>query len=157
MLFSCGGDFSPAPYLTAQGCKMIHKASRILIADTQHFFRMRIERTLNQLGFYRIAPVQSMMELLRLVEYADRPFDALIINEKLSPQSRFDPVAYCLDNPQILEALIYGSEQLVPGSVIHCAKIKICHTPLPDRTELQWLMPPANELPPQLDTVKYSH
>lgn len=136
---------------------MIHKASRILIADEQHFFRLRIERTLNQLGFHRIAPVQSVIELLRLVEYADEPFDALIINEKFSKHDSFDPLAYCLDNPQILAALIYGSDQLVPGSVIRCGKVKICHAPFPDLAELQLLMPQIGGSAPPRDTARYSH
>lgn len=135
---------------------MIHKSSRILIADEQHFFRLRIERTLNQLGLHRIAPVQSMMELLRLVEYADEPFDALIINEKFCIQNSFDPLAYCLDNPQIRAALIYGSDQLSPGSVIRCGKVKICHASFLEAAELQWLMPAVDEAPTPQDNLRYS-
>jgi len=135
----------------------MHKSSRILIADEQHFFRLRIERTLNQLGFHRIAPVQSVMELLRLVEYADDPFDALIINEKFSQNDSFDPLAYCLDNPQILAALIYGIDEFVPGSVIRSGKVKICNVPCPDLADLQLLIPQIDGSSPSRDTVRYSH
>ena len=54
---------------------MPNKSLRILIADAQHFNRLRIERLLNQLGYFRVAPVQSLEELLPLVEYGCEPLD----------------------------------------------------------------------------------
>lgn len=136
---------------------MIHKSSRILIADEQHFFRLRIERVLNQLGFHRIAPVQSITELRRLVEYAHAPFDVLIINEKFSAQNSFSPLTFCLDAPQILSALIYGSESLVAGSFIRCGKVTICDAAFIDRAELQWIMSSTDDPIPVQDTVRYPY
>jgi CheY-like chemotaxis protein len=60
-----------------------NKSLRILIADEQHFNRLRIERWFNQLNYFRIAPVQNLDELLSLVEYGGEPFDLLVINAAL--------------------------------------------------------------------------
>lgn len=136
---------------------MIHKSSRILIADEQHFFRLRIERVLNQLGYHRIAPVQSITELRRLVDYAYAPFDVLILNEKFSNQNSFASLAFCLDSPQILSALIYGSEKLVAGSVIRCGKVTICDATFVDRAELQWIISSTDNSIPVQDTVRYPY
>ena len=59
---------------------MINKSLRILIADPQHFHRMKIERLFNRLDYFRVAPVQSLLELLTLVDYGCEPFDAVVIN-----------------------------------------------------------------------------
>lgn len=94
---------------------MINKALRILIADTQHFHRMKIERLFNSLDYYRVAPVQSLAELLTLVDYGCEPFDAVIINADLA--GRLDLLGFFLDNPQVRQALIYN-ERTAP---LQCA------------------------------------
>lgn len=63
---------------------MPNKALRILIADEQHFQRMRIERLFNRLDYYRVAPVRDLAELLTLVEYGSEPFDLVVINASLA-------------------------------------------------------------------------
>lgn len=63
---------------------MINKALRILIADPQHFHRMKVERLFNGLNYYRVAPVQSIAELLTLVDYGCEPFDVVVINAELA-------------------------------------------------------------------------
>lgn len=85
---------------------MINKALRILIADTQHFHRMKIERLFNSLDYYRVAPVQSLAELLTLVDYGCEPFDAVVINADLA--CPLDLLGFFLDNPQVRQALIYN-------------------------------------------------
>lgn len=66
---------------------MINKALRILIADSQHFHRMKIERLFNGLEYFRVAPVQSLFELLTLVDYGCAPFDVVVINAELAAGS----------------------------------------------------------------------
>lgn len=95
---------------------MINKALRILIADTQHFHRMKIERLFNSLDYYRVAPVQSLAELLALVDYGCEPFDAIVINADLAAGS-LDLLGFFLDNPQVRQALIYN-ERTAP---LQCA------------------------------------
>ena len=90
---------------------MPNKALRILIADEQHFHRMKIERGLNQLGYYRIAPVHSLAELLNVVEYGCEAFDLVIFNAGLTVGTGLDPLAFCQDNLQIRqEAVVQALE-----------------------------------------------
>lgn len=122
---------------------MSNKTLRILIADEQHFHRMKIERALNQMGYYRIAPVATLDELLCLLEYGSEPFDLLIFNGELSAQEQLGPLMLCQDNPQVLHAFIYNyiEQSNAPGH-IQCSK-----TALPESALLEQLMsaiaPPA--------------
>ncbi|MEN5094840.1 response regulator [Pseudomonas protegens] len=119
---------------------MSNRALRILIADDQHFHRMQIERTLNQLNYYRVAPVHRLEELLTLVEYACDPFDLLIINGTLATHSGFDLLDFCLDNPQVDHALIYDSQRFppIPSSLRH--RIQASRAELPDNEAIKRLM-----------------
>jgi hypothetical protein len=95
---------------------MSNKALRILIADPQHFHRMKIERLFNALGYYRVAPVQNLGELLTLVDYGCEPFDVLVINAELAAGA-LDLQGFVLDNPQARHALIYN-QQSAPSQAI---------------------------------------
>ena len=86
---------------------MTDKTLRILIADLQHFHRMKIERMFNGLDYYRIAPVQNLAELLTLVDYGGQPFDVLVINAELAA-GMADLRGFLFDHPQIRRALVYG-------------------------------------------------
>ncbi|MCO8309081.1 response regulator [Pseudomonas mandelii] len=118
---------------------MINKALRILIADEQHFYRMKTERLFNQLGYYRVAPVQSLAEMLTLVEYGCEPFDLVVINASLAGGA-LDLSAFFLDNRQVRHALIYAAAP-------------------PDLASIQRLMtlidPPACEAAPSLNQERY--
>ncbi|WP_051414867.1 response regulator [Pseudomonas sp. QTF5] len=120
---------------------MSNKSLRILIADEQHFNRLRIERWFNQLGYYRVAPVQSLEELLTLVEYGREPFDLLVIDAALAGGD-LDLVGYCLDNRQLERVLIYDGQQawLPPLPAGGQQKIQISHVLLPDLASIQRLM-----------------
>lgn len=122
--------------------KMSNKALRILIADEQHFHRMKIERMLNQLGYYRIAPVHTLEEVLSLVEYGYEPFDLVIINASLTTRSGLDLLAFCLDNQQVRHALIYDAQQARPSSIRSSEqqKVLVSHAPLPDGEAIKRLM-----------------
>ncbi|AJO79747.1 hypothetical protein [Pseudomonas sp. MRSN 12121] len=99
---------------------MINKTLRILIAAPQHFQRLRIERTLNHLGYFRIAPVQSFDELEALTQFAGQPFDLLIVSDALVDALDIDLDGFCRGNPTIRHALVY------------------------DRPQTQWLMLPQS-------------
>lgn len=119
---------------------MSNRALRILIADDQHFHRMQIERTLNQLNYYRVAPVHTLEELLTLVEYSCESFDLLLINANLATDSRFDLLDFCLDNRQIDHALIYDSQYfpVIPSGRRY--KVQVSRAKLPDSAAIQRLM-----------------
>ncbi|MCK9816856.1 response regulator [Pseudomonas sp. MAFF 302046] len=132
---------------------MANKALRILIADEQHFYRMRIERTLNQMGYYRIAPVHSLEELLSLVEYGCEPFDLLIVNASLGVPSGLDPLAFCQDHPLVGHALVYDGHALSSPSFNLRSKVQISPARLPDMPALKRLM--ARVDPPQVRGVTH--
>ena len=112
---------------------MSNKALRILIADPQHFHRMKIERLFNALGYYRVAPVQTLGELLTLVDYGCEPFDVLVINAELAAGS-LDLLDFLLDNPQVRHALIYNepSAPLQAAAGFAQENAQISPTPLPN-------------------------
>ncbi|MGE8484672.1 response regulator [Pseudomonas sp. FP1740] len=92
---------------------MLNKALRILIADEQHFHRLKTERLFNQLGYYRVAPVQSLADMLNLVEYGCEPFDLVVINASLAAGA-LDLSGFFRDNHQVRHALIYDDHAALP-------------------------------------------
>ncbi|MDI3401511.1 chemotaxis protein CheY [Pseudomonas sp. V88_4] len=119
---------------------MTDKTLRILIADLQHFHRMKIERLFNGLDYYRIAPIQSLAELLTLVDYGCQPFDVLVINAELATGIA-DLRGFLFDNPQVRRALIYGEpadSSRVPEHFL--TKIITSPAPLPSIRAIEQLM-----------------
>ena len=51
---------------------MINKALRILIADPQHFHRMKVERLFNGLDYYRVKPRGPKMLQIEFDQQVDR-------------------------------------------------------------------------------------
>ncbi|TMU71039.1 chemotaxis protein CheY [Pseudomonas fluorescens] len=120
---------------------MINKALRILIADTQHFHRMKIERLFNSLDYYRVAPAQSLTELLTLVDYGCEPFDAVVINAELAAGS-LDLLGFFLDNPQVRQALVYNESTapLQQASGFAQENVQVSHLTLPSKQSISQLM-----------------
>jgi hypothetical protein len=117
---------------------MTHKALRILIADPQHFQRMKIERIFNRLDCYRIAPVQNLAELLTLVDYGCEPFDLLVINAHLAG-GRLDLHGFLLDQPHVRRALVYNA----PDSGVFHDRLTISQAPLPAAAAIEQLLASA--------------
>lgn len=120
---------------------MINKALRILIADPQHFHRLKIERLFNDLDYYRVAPVQNLAELLTLVDYGCEPFDVVITNANLAKGS-LDLLGFFLDNPQVRHALIYNepSAPLQMAAGFAQENVQISHVELPNAQTIRHLM-----------------
>lgn len=133
---------------------MSNKSLRILIADEQHFHRLRIERWFNQLGYHGVAPVQSLEELLILVEYASEPFDLMVVNAALA-DGKLDLLDFCLDNRQLERVLIYDGEQARLPPIPACGqqKIQVSHALLPDLASIQRLMALVDPQRPFVGTV----
>ncbi|WCM49862.1 response regulator [Pseudomonas sp. WJP1] len=133
---------------------MPSKSLRILIADNQHFNRMKIERLFNQLDYFRVAPVQSLEELLNLVEYGCEPFDLLVINAGLA-QGKLNLLDFCLDNEQLAHALIFDGKHaqlpIIAASERH--KVQVSHALLPDLATIQRLMAIIDRPKPFVGTV----
>ncbi|MBT9303839.1 chemotaxis protein CheY [Pseudomonas sp. TAE6080] len=87
------------------------KALTILIADEQHLQRLHIEKMLNQLGYYRIVPVQTFDEVLILTAIPAEPFDVLIIHSGLFA-STGGALAFQKQHPQVRHVLVYDDQDL---------------------------------------------
>ncbi|WP_085577524.1 MULTISPECIES: hypothetical protein [unclassified Pseudomonas] len=117
---------------------MPQKALRILIADPQHFHRMTLERSFNRLGYFRIAPVRNLAELLTLVERDCGAFDVVAANAGLAAGS-MDLADFLCGNPRVRHALVYNA----PASTVAgfaCKPIGISEAQLPDIHRIERLM-----------------
>jgi hypothetical protein len=132
---------APSKHLTTGRLSMINKALRILIADPEHFHRMKIERLFNSLDYYRVAPVQDLAELLTLVDYGCEPFDAVVINAALAGDS-LDLLGFFLDNPQVRQVLIYNEPSAPMNTALGFAQdnVQISHAALPSAQLVRHLM-----------------
>ncbi|MDQ0654968.1 chemotaxis protein CheY [Pseudomonas cedrina] len=122
---------------------MPNKALTILIADEQHLQRLHIEKMLNQLGYYRIVPVQTFEEVQLLTAIPAQPFDVLIINAALA-------VHTCGPQPQAHHVLIYDHQELSPNPDTHANAmpgVRVRLPGVPDNINLEHFMdiidPPA--------------
>lgn len=89
---------------------MSNKALRILIADGELFQRIKIEKMLNQLGYFRIAPMSSFDEVQSIARIQGVAIDLLIINAALVRSMEVNLLKFCHESPQIRHALIYDGE-----------------------------------------------
>ncbi|MFW0756704.1 response regulator [Pseudomonas sp. H11T01] len=121
---------------------MLNKTLRILIADEQYFHRMKIERMLNQLGYFRIAPAQCVEELLTLVEYGSEPFDLVMISASLTAGVDLDLLAFCGGNQQIHHGFIYDGQhvQLTASKVRQPQRVQVIQARMPDLEMVRRLM-----------------
>ncbi|MDH0300184.1 MULTISPECIES: histidine kinase [unclassified Pseudomonas] len=112
---------------------MPNKSMRILIADEHLDQRLQLEKMLNSLGYYRIAPVESFDDLQRLVHGALQPFNLLVGSIELASHAGVDLARFCRVSPQIQHALLYHSPHLkvpaVPPSERHAVSISLPHAP----------------------------
>ncbi|HEX4546793.1 chemotaxis protein CheY [Pseudomonas sp.] len=120
---------------------MTNKALRILIADPQHFQRMKIERLFNHLDYYRVGAAQSLSEMLSLVGYGGEPFDVLVVNADLASGS-MDLPAFLLDGSPVRHALIYNEPSMLfegPSGVAR-KNLQICNDGMPSASMIERLM-----------------
>ncbi|MND81615.1 hypothetical protein D3C76_738360 [compost metagenome] len=91
---------------------MPNKSLRILIADEHPMQLLQLEKILNGMGYYRIAPVESFEDLQRLVLSALQPFNLLVGNIDLASHVGVDLERFCRGSAQIQHALLYQSQHL---------------------------------------------
>jgi CheY-like chemotaxis protein len=127
-----------------------NKSLRILIADAQHFNRLRLERLFNQLGYFRVAPVQNLNELLALVEYGCEPLDLVLINGAMASEG-LDLLNFFADNPQVHHAFIFNEQQAPLPSV--SGHVQVSQAELPDLACITQLMSAVDRHPPLVGTV----
>ena len=84
------------------------KSLRILIADADPNQALKIERALNTLGYYRIAPLYHGEALVSLKTAPTNEYDVLLISQDMAGQGIADEVEYRKDNSQFRHILIYA-------------------------------------------------
>ena len=121
---------------------MANKTLRILIADEHPCQRLQLEKLLNGLGYYRIAPVDSFEELQRLVQCALRPFHLLLGNIELASHVGVDLARFCRVSTQIQHALLYHSSQLKVPAVPQTERqsVSLSLPQVPDNEALESFM-----------------
>ncbi|USW94393.1 chemotaxis protein CheY [Pseudomonas proteolytica] len=113
------------------------KALTILIADEQHLQRLHIEKMLNQLGYYRIVPVQTFEEVLILTDIPAEPFDVLVIHAGLAASA--GGALALAQQHQVRHVLVYDDQDLKPTSSL--APLVLVRLPgSPDSVTLEHFM-----------------
>ncbi|MPQ84700.1 chemotaxis protein CheY [Pseudomonas sp. MAFF 730085] len=121
---------------------MSNKALRLLIADADLLQRVNIEKMLNQLGYYRIAPLSAFDQLQALTKAGSVAFDLLIINTALVPARQVNLLKFCHDNPLIRHTLIYDGRcaQRSRASVLVSQTLHLSLAQSPDLNSLRRCM-----------------
>ncbi|AUF95723.1 response regulator [Pseudomonas shirazensis] len=121
---------------------MPHKSLRILIADEHPSQRLQLEKMLNAMGYYRIAPVENFEDLQRLVQSALQPFNLLIGNIELASHAGVDLARFCRVSSQIQHALLYHSQRLKVPAVPQTERkaVSISLPKVPDSEALESFM-----------------
>lgn len=83
------------------------KSLRILIADPVPDQALTIEKALNVLGYYRIAPLHTVQALLSVSDAQPDEFDVLFISQCMTFEAGLDPAQWRRDNPQFRHVLKY--------------------------------------------------
>ncbi|KAF1026349.1 MAG: hypothetical protein GAK37_02691 [Pseudomonas sp.] len=108
---------------------MPNKALTVLIADEQHLQRLYIEKMLNQLGYYRIVPVQTLDDVMILTDIPANPFDVLIINAGLAA-SGGGVAAFQAQRPQVRHVLVFDEHDLgAPAAANPALLVRLPGTP----------------------------
>lgn len=131
-------SLSPQPW----SLMMPDKALRILIADEHPTQLLQLEKMLNGMGYYRIAPVRTFEELQHLVQNALQPFNLLIGNIDLASHAGVDLERFCRVHAQIQHALLYESQHLkipaVPAGKRQAVSVRLPR--VPDNESLEAFM-----------------
>lgn len=84
------------------------KSLRILIADLDPAQALVIERQLNLLGYYRIAPIHTVEDLMVLRDSPADDFELLLINQQMAGAGPLDALGFCRENPQFKHVFFYA-------------------------------------------------
>ena len=84
------------------------KSLRILIADADPDQALHIEKALNALGYYRVAPLYSPEALVSLSSARPHEYDVLLIARAMAGAGIVDEIGLRRDNSQFRHVLIYA-------------------------------------------------
>ena len=93
------------------------KSLRILIADAERTEALKIEKALNGLGYYRIAPLERVEALLGLCDAEVDAFDVLLISQDLANAAGLDQEQLRRDHSQFRHVYIYTPTDLLADEI----------------------------------------
>ena len=87
------------------------KSLRILIADADPNQALKIERALNILGYYRVAPLYNAEALVSLKAAPINEYDVLLISREMAGGGAANEVELRKDNSHFRHILIYADAE----------------------------------------------
>ena len=93
------------------------KSLRILIADADWAQALKIEKSLNAAGYFRIAPLYDLQALVSLYDAQVHDFDLLLLSQKMADVAAVDVEAYRKDYQQFRHVLIYPDADILAPKI----------------------------------------
>ena len=93
------------------------KSLRILIADADWAQALKIEKSLNAAGYFRIAPLYDLQALVSLYDAQAHEFDLLLISQEMAGGAAVDVEAYRKANAQFRHILIYPDADILAPKI----------------------------------------
>lgn len=91
----------------------MNKKLRILVAERNPDRLLQLERTLNQLGYYGIAPMRSFDELFAVLYSEGACFDVLFVNAALLADHGFEMMKLLGRKKKVLNTLVYDDQDFL--------------------------------------------
>ncbi|WP_438866574.1 hypothetical protein [Pseudomonas sp. L1(2025)] len=96
---------------------MVNKALRIVIAESDGRRGLKLERILNALGYYGVAPIRSLDEVLCITNNEGQPIDVLFINAAWLVGRGAELLNTVRSKSKPIQVLIYNDQGLAPRPV----------------------------------------
>lgn len=96
---------------------MVNKKLRIVIAESDGERGLKLERILNALGYYCIAPLRSIDEVLRILNNEGQFVDVLFINVDGLPGRGAELIKAVHSKHRVIHTLIYNNQGFAPRPV----------------------------------------
>ncbi|MEB0047312.1 MULTISPECIES: hypothetical protein [unclassified Pseudomonas] len=106
---------------------LINKTLRIMVAHEDQSQRLSIEKHLNTLGYYRVAPVTSFREVVLLSQLPGKAFDLLIVSRALYVAGEQCTFFGDKRTPNIPNILIYEDEQFLTRQGLEVSRGTLQH------------------------------
>jgi hypothetical protein len=115
---------------------------RVLIVDHDQYTRVKIDKILAGLGYHRIAPLNSLCELMTIIDGAMSEFDLLIINDAMLKNADSLVAQTVRDCPDIRYRLSYQDADLQQSNTVELSMQSTHFTlpGLPDRESISQAM-----------------
>lgn len=96
---------------------MVNKKLRIVIAESDGGRGLKLERILNALGYYAVAPIRSIDEVLCIIDNEGQPVDVLFVNAAWLVGRGAELVKTVQSKNNRMHVLIYNDQGFAPSPV----------------------------------------